>query len=456
MTHPRHALGRSVGLTAFVWGYPLVEMLRTCRLQTGDPAAAWHAPIDRLRHTPRVADATDRDIVTPANDLLYTTGWIHLAHGPRRLTVPPLHSGRYLVLALYDAWTENFANPGLRTSPRAGETVLLVGPDAPPDAGAGSGLRVLRAPTRLVWLIGRVVAGDQADLPAARALQAGIALAADGEGPPPAAVGNWQGPPEDTVAALEARPHEAEAIAARFFDNLCRGLAGECVPAADAGLLAWLSSAGLQPHAAFSFAQLDEPLRKGLVQGLADGVALLVQASRSRHARPWALNTRIGRYGTAYLVRALTAYKGLGALAPEEALYAMSDFDAHGQPLDGRVGYALRFAPGELPPVDGFWSVTLYAEDRFLHPNASGRHSIGDRTPGLRPDPDGGLTIHVGHEPPADPAARTNWLPAPAGRCYLVLRLYVPRPEARGWAIPPLRPLAPVAPPATGATPATP
>lgn len=447
MTHPRQALGRSIGLTAFVWGYPLVEMLRTCRLQTGNgQGAAWHAPIDRLQHCTRVSTDADRDVVTPANDLLYTTGWIHLAHGPRRLTVPPLHEGRYLVLALYDAWTENFANPGLRTSPRGGETVLLVGPDAPPDAGAGSGLRVLRSPTRLVWLIGRVVAGDEADLPAARALQAGIALAADAEGPPPAAVSAWQGPPEDTVAALQARPDEAPAIAARFFDNLCHGLAGECVPPADAGLLAWVAAAGLQPHASFAFEQLDEPLRQGLVQGLADGVALLVHSSRSRHARPWALTARVGRYGSNYLVRALTAYKGLGALAPEEALYAMGDFDAQGRALDGRVPGTLRFAPGELPPVDGFWSVTLYGEDRFLHPNAIGRHSIGDRTPGLRPDADGGLTIHVSHDPPAGEAARANWLPAPAGRCYLVMRLYVPRPEARSWAIPPVTPVTPVAP----------
>ena len=99
-----------------------------------------------------------------------------------------------------------------------------------------------------------------------------------------------------------------------------------------------------------------------------------------------------------------------------------------------------RFAPGELPPADGFWSITLYDADRFLYRNAFGRHSIGDRTPGLKPDADGGLTLLIGHEPPADPS---NWLPAPPGPCYVVLRMYVPRPEARTWAIPPLQRIEP-------------
>ena len=96
----------------------------------------------------------------------------------------------------------------------------------------------------------------------------------------------------------------------------------------------------------------------------------------------------------------------------------------------------MRFEAGDLPPVDAFWSITLYAADRFLYPNDFQRFSIGDRTSGLRHDPDGGLTLQIGHAAPAD---RSNWLPAPNGNFYLILRMYRPRPEARSWRIPPLQ-----------------
>ena len=167
-----------------------------------------------------------------------------------------------------------------------------------------------------------------------------------------------------------------------------------------------------------------------------DAAALLEASSRSHVAKPWAVNLAMGQYGTNYLMRAAVAYKGLGGLTSDEAIYAMSDFDADKQPLDGRQDYLMRFAPGELPPVDAFWSITLYAADRFLHPNALRRFSIGDRTPGLVRDPDGGLTLRIGHATPAD---TRNWLPAPADRFYLILRMYVPREDARNWRIPPLQ-----------------
>ncbi len=440
-SNPQTALGQSVGFAAFTWGYPLVETLRTCRLQTAEQGASWQASIDRLHHTPRVATHADRDVVTPANDLLYTTAWINLADGPRLLRVPARAKdpSRYFVLALYDAWTNNFANPGFRESPAQGETIVLVGPQGAGKAALPTGARVIQSPTRLVWMIARVLAGDGDDVLAARALQSDIVLhcpPGTDVGHAPAGVANWVGAPEDTIVALIAQPAENERIAGDFFTNLCRGLADQAIAPADAGMAAWFARAGLVASPDFTFDTLAEPMRQGLAQGLADAVAWVEQFSRSRRAKPWAMNTGIGRYGSEYLVRALTAYKGLGALATEEAIYAMADFDADRQPLDGRHRYLLRFEAGDRPPVDGFWSVTMYAADRFLYPNALGRHSIGDRTPGLAMEPDGSLVLTVSHEAPADTC---NWLPAPPGPCYLVLRMYVPRPETRTWTIPPLR-----------------
>jgi hypothetical protein len=440
IANPRQALARAIGLSAFVFGYPLIESMRTCRLQTD--CESLRAPVDALHHIRHPSTDRDRDIVTPANDLLYTTAWIHLADGPRLLTVPATarHPGRYFVLALYDAWTENFENLGPRNCQPEGETVLLLGPDGEVPAEL-QGHRVVRCPTNLVWLIARILIGDEADGPAARALQDEIALAPAlgmGRGSRPLAVERWVGAPVDAMDEAWEQKRPAAEVAPRFFTSLCHALSDTHARSEDAGLLAWLGQAGLVPSPQFQWDALDPAQRTGLVEGFAEAVYLVATAARSRHMRPWVLASRAGVYGNDYLVRALTAYIGLGALATGEALYGAGHFDARHEPLTGERSYRLSFAPGELPPAEAFWSVTLYNADRFLYPNAFGRHSIGDRTPGLRMEADGALEIDFSHQPPVD---TRNWLPTPSGRFYLILRLYHPREGVRSWRIPALEAL---------------
>lgn len=135
------------------------------------------------------------------------------------------------------------------------------------------------------------------------------------------------------------------------------------------------------------------------------------------------------------------ALRYLGMHETREAVYPMAWFDSDGNPLDGRNDYVLRFPPGELPPVDAFWSLTMYsAATMNLVENARQRYAIGDRTQGLQQDADGGLTIVIQHEPPATPARAANWLPAPSGAFYLCLRAYLPKPQFRdgSYRIPPV------------------
>lgn len=432
-TDPRAALARSIGLAAFVYGYSLLESMRTCRLQTGPE----RAPIDAPWHWAGPTQADDRDIVTPANDLMYTTAWINLANGPRWLQVPAAASQpqRYFVLALYDAYTENFENLGPRNCAHAGERVLLVGPGDTTPLPAGA--RVLRAPTHLVWLIARVLVVDAADLAPAKQLQATIGiepLAGSARGKLPLALERWAGDNADPIEAL-VRGGDVAALAKNFFTNLCHALADAPGREADRGHVAWFGQAGLKAGPGFDWDTLPAEQRCALQQGFADGAMLVEAASRNRLKRAWVLSWRNGRYGDDYFVRAIVAYIGLGALAPHEALYAAGHFDADGDLLEGRRGYRLRFEPGDLPPAEAFWSVTLYDADRFLYPNPLQRHAIGDRTPRLQRDPDGGLTLRIGQR--EVPGA--NWLPAPAGRFYLILRLYHPRDGVRGWRIPALQ-----------------
>jgi len=450
----RRTLARSIGQAAFIYGYPLMEVWRTCRQQTlpGDASEGGGSDIrglsfNTLHHSPRASTHADRDVVTPANDLLYSLAWIHLADGPVQLTVPSSqkHGGRYFVLALYDAHTENFANLGARNCSLNGETVLLTSPGCTiPEHLAH--YRHVACPTNLVWLIGRTVVGDNDDRPAARALQADIQLT-PAPGTPantrPKAIDQWAGEAYDAMAVITQQSRPLEDIAADFFTNFCHILAETPCRVEDSGLLAWFGKAGLHPNPAMQWQQLAAPLQLGLIEGMVDGACtMLATAAGVQRPQPWRITAATGRYGSEYLGRALTAYLGLGALATDEAIYAAAHFDANCQPLSGQQRYTLHFTADNLPPAQAFWSVTLYnTEDRFLYGNPIGRHSIGDRTPGLHYAADGSLTIDISHKPSA--YGTHNWLPAPEGRFYLILRMYWPQDGTKNWHIPPLQVVTP-------------
>jgi hypothetical protein len=135
-------------------------------------------------------------------------------------------------------------------------------------------------------------------------------------------------------------------------------------------------------------------------------------------------------FGADLLLRAFVSRQAIGALETREAVYPRCETDATGEPLHGAHGYTLRFAPGQLPPVAAFWSITLYrSSDYFLVPNQIDRYAIGDRTPGLIYDADGGLTLTIQRLPPLGTTARANWLPAPDDGFFLCLRAYLPQPS---------------------------
>lgn len=142
----------------------------------------------------------------------------------------------------------------------------------------------------------------------------------------------------------------------------------------------------------------------------------------------WRINPSVGRYGTDYLTRAATAMGGLGALPSEDAYYLGCSQDGEGRPLNGAHRYLLRFEKDALPPVNAFWSVTLYGKDGFFVPNPQNRYTLGDRDP-LIFNPDGSLDLIIQQKSPGKDK-ENNWLPAPAEDFNLSLRMYWPKPEA--------------------------
>jgi hypothetical protein len=165
-------------------------------------------------------------------------------------------------------------------------------------------------------------------------------------------------------------------------------------------------------------------LTAGIGQGDARIIAAATQPSTTSNG--WSYSLNVGTYDHNALLRALVAQVGWGANIPAEAVYAHATTDIAGAPLTGARNYVLHFPSGGLPPVNAFWSVTLYGPDHFFVANPINRYAIGDRTAGLQYGADGSLDVSIQHDPP--PGHESNWLPAPAGPFYLSMRLYLPKP----------------------------
>ncbi|WP_179404400.1 DUF1254 domain-containing protein [Burkholderia guangdongensis] len=408
---------------AVQFALPLYEMsrMRSATAPRADHAGrfAGDSPESTLRwanlwsHTRRLLGPQDRKVVTPNNDTLYSSAWLDLSRGPLVLRVPAMGE-RYYVLGLLDMYTNPFGYVGTRTTGRDAGAFLVHGPGWRGDVP--DGMRALACPTDAVWMIGRMLVDDDTDLAAAVALQDQLTIE-------PAPGSDAQVPCRiDTGMQPNERLGDPE-VFARVVN---RALAGNPPPADEASLVARFAACGI--GAALDGVPPTDAQRDALARAIRDAIRTLSEASPSTLGGGWALPVDLlESFGTDYRQRARTALSYIGALGIREAMYLMADRDADGALLDGHASYVLHFPPGGAPRTDAFWSLTAYErESCMLADNAIGRYSLGDRTPGLQHDADGGLRIAMSAREPADPVLRRNWLPAPPGRFYLALRLYVP------------------------------
>lgn len=396
----------------YVAGYPLLVSMRTLQRFGG------LIGVNRLLWQSSLAGPETRLIVAPNRDTLYSVAVLDLRDGPLTLTLPAIDD-RYHAYQFLDAWTESFAYVGTRaTGGRAGTWVVT------PPGWTGelpAGAEQLEAPTPLVFLLGRFLVDDEADIAAVTAISDDVSLtplAGPGASPPSTPLGSPLGTAQEI-------PTDAT-----FFDELVDALAVN-PPSTEAqrALFARAAELGVEPGSRPS----EDPERAAaLDDAAAAGWARIEGAAGSTtESGGWGTPGQVGTYGDDLLQRALVARVGWGANVPEEAVYSITRVDAAGDPLDGSRAYRLRFPPGELPPVDAFWSLTVYGEDLFFAPTPTDRYAIGDRTPGLTREPDGSLELVLSPDEPAAAAdgRPANWLPVPDGRFVLMLRLYLPRPE---------------------------
>lgn len=417
--HEQHVT--MVAAPLVIYGYPLVEALRTCRNQTQVGAATrfGRAPFNQMSASDHPWTHHDRDIVTPANDLLYFIGWVNLENGPVTIEYPQA-TGRYFVIELLDPYTENFINLGPRNLASTGGRITLLPPGSAAEPDEGS----VPCPYNLVWIFGRVLVRGDDDLPDALAYQDQFRIVSNAPGRTPRSISEWS---ESGDEGLD------------FFQNLFNALADYPPRQEERGIFALSARFGLVPGGLVDVFALKPAVRDGLREAWRITHSLIQAHTTSQSRKPWSFTTRLGAYGGDYFIRACTAMKGLGAVTADEAIYAQSDFDADGNPYDGRLHrYRLRFPADALPPAQAFWSVSLYGPDLAFIDHPVHRYALGDRSPGLQREADGSLVLAIQHEAPE--AHPENWLPAPQGRFYLILRIYWPTRDmlAGRYAIPPV------------------
>lgn len=416
---------------AYVVGFPLVFDLDQVQRFTREGLGAVPAtPFNVFGHA-RTLAGPESTFVSINNDTVYSIAQVDLGVGPLLLDVPAV-GDRYYVLQFVDAWTDNFAYVGSRATGSAQGRYLLV-PPGWEDEDVPEGATVIRFPTRVGTIVGRWAVAGEDDLPAVHALQDALTLTQTRESFAPAA-----GVPE-----VEAAPSEA----LTFFERM-RVWSREFPPAEhDRRALETYEPIGLTGSTPVG--ELPEDVRAALEEGYAVGRQALESALHT--AVPlvdgWQVNLHVFDYNvdffgvgalddpvwqqpdptTRYAHRAAAALGGLWGNHAYEAAYFPTYVDADGETLTGERVYRLRLHP--TPPVGAFWSITMYdLPHYFLVDNPIGRYSLGDRTPGIVYDDDGGVTITISAARPTDPKAAANWLPAPSGAFRPLLRMYAPGP----------------------------
>jgi hypothetical protein len=419
---------------AAMYALPLVIMDLTHEQFFADPVMADATP-NRFVHIPILANPTFRSVVRPNVDTLYSTAWVDVGAEPVLLTVPA-SAGRYYLIQCMDAWTNVFSAPGIRTLGDRAASYALVGPDwhGQLPAGTEPGTEIVRAPTRMVWVLGRVYVRDPADLSAARTFQRQLDLRPASRAGDAGYRAALPHPRDPSATRRIMRDLLRDLGPAAFFERFSR-LTADNPPAADDApfIASVLTPLGLAPSAPLSWASLDDTRRAALTGGLERMLHAFENRSQLQPLNPttptgWssmAAKLAQGSYGTHYKVRAAVAAVGLGANLRADAIYMNASLDSNHQPLDGGKPYRLTFAAGQEPPVRAFWSVTLYDEAGYLVTSPVERYAVKSGDPLVR-GADGSLTIYLQPDDPG-PDHRANWLPTPAHQRFeLSLRAYWP------------------------------
>ena len=417
----------SAAVDAYVYGYSLVTMELTRRsfANVAKPDGK-SAPMGYFINVPKYPPASDKRVTAPNADTLYSTAWIDVGKEPYILHVPA-EDGRYYLMPMLSGWTNVFADPGKRTTGTDAADFAITGPGW--SGALPSGIKAeYKAPTSIVWVLGRTYStGSPDDYAAVNAIQAQYKLT------PLSAWGKPYTPPDGVVnSAWDTKDPVRDQVdsmdGATYFGLLAELMKTNPPAAADAPMVATMAKIGLVPGQTFDPTKLTAEQTAAIqaaprpAQGSIMGMLKEVKLTNGWNV----LVTGMGSYGTDYRLRSLVTAIGLGANLPQDAIYPIAETDADGKPFDGANSYVLHFPAGQLPPVDGFWSLTMYDGQYFFVPNKLDRYTLSARN-ALNKNADGSVDLYLQAKSPGE-AKEPNWLPTTqSGKFIPMLRLYWPK-----------------------------
>jgi hypothetical protein len=426
---------------AYVYGYPLVTMELTRRVITNvSGVEGTHGPMGQIIKLRQYPNASFRDVTAPNADTLYTTAFFDVGREPWVLSIPDMKD-RYFLTPMLDGWTDVFQVPGKRTTGTGAQTYAITGPGWTGMLPAG--VKEYKSPTSIVWLLGRIYCtGTPEDYAAVHALQDEFKLVPlSSYGKPYAPAPGTVDPSIDMKTPVREQVNRMDATA--YFTLLAQLLKTNPPAAADAPALAKFARIGLVPGKDFDASKLKADFAKRVPEIAVDRIMLQFKINRDiKNINGWGFSTNTGLYGTDYLMRAFVTAIGLGANRPQDAVYPTSQKDAEDKAYDGASKYVIHFDKGRLPPAKGFWSITMYDSSYFFVANPINRYSISARQ-NLKSNPDGSVDLYIQKETPGA-GKESNWLPAPAGKFQLMMRLYWPDESDPSildgsWTIPPVK-----------------
>lgn len=420
-----------IAAEAYTYLYPLVTMEVTRRISTNSPVGAQvgRGPMNTVVNMREFPSINFKDVVRPNFDTLYSSIWMDISKEPMVLSIAD-SKGRYYLLPILDMWSNVIAVPGKRTSGTAAQTYIIVQQGWKGSLPAG--VDVIMSPTPMLWMIGRIQTNGPSDYPAVNTLQDTIEFTK---------LSDWKNGKASTVdfnfdASVDMKTPPLDQVnnmsAAEYFQLAAELLKTNPPQFSDWSQVERMKQIGFVVGQSYDLSKQSMDIQSAVAQGAKAGLANMYTKlpTLAPVFNGWQMNTTtMGVYGNDYLKRAIVAMVGLGANQPEDAIYPLAVSDANGQVMTGDQNYVLHFEKSQLPPVNAFWSLTMYDANGFQVDNELNRYALGDRD-ALIYNADGSLDIYIQNKNPGGNKT-ANWLPSPAtGATGITMRLYAPQPQA--------------------------
>ena len=436
------AEARAIAKEAYIYGFPMVDSYRIQYAYFVDAKnREFKAPWNQLFSMARLVTPEDKAVQSPNSDTLYSMLGGDLRAEPIVLTVPKMEQDRYYSIQLLDAYTHIFGYIGSRTTGNGAGNFMLAGPGWKGEAPKGV-TKVIRSETEFVFVLYRTQLFSPGDIDTVKKLQASYQAQ-----PLSAYLGQPAPQAAPAIDFIKPLTPQAQRTSLEFFSILNFVLQFCPAVPSETALMERFSKIDVGAGKTFDAGKLSPEIKQAMEQGEADGLKAFEELKTTQidtgkvtsgdffGSREYLKNN--------YLYRMAAAILGIYGNARAEAMYPIYAVDAQGEKLDAaKYRYTLRFASGQLPPVESFWSLTMYElPESLLVANPINRYLLNSpMLPQFQRDADGGLTLLIQNESPGKDK-EANWLPAPKGPFQMALRLYRPKPEAieGQWKQPPLQ-----------------